>query len=334
MPLSRAQLPLSTLWVAPSTATSDEALCHRGTVPAWCVWFVRVQLGLVYFFAGLAKVQPDWLMAAQPLATWLPARADLPLLGPLLSQPWTPHLWSWAGMFFDLTIPFWLCWRRTRGLAYLAVVGFHLVTASLFHIGVFPWLMMALTPVFFRPDWPRSWSARLRGASLPLRTPNRAPSSHETASPWLLPVLGIWLTMQVLIPLRHHLAEGEKLWNEAGFRFAWHVMIIEKNGSSSFRVHTDRGRFVVRGREELTTLQERQMSTQPDMLLQYAHRLRDRFRAEGHGDVRVFVDAYAALNGRRSQRLIDPEVNLANVNHRWAERGWVEPLHRRSFHSP
>src|SRR5690606_40341744 len=36
----------------------------------------RVQVGLVYFFAGMAKAQSDWLLHAQPLRIWLGANTE------------------------------------------------------------------------------------------------------------------------------------------------------------------------------------------------------------------------------------------------------------------
>ena len=41
---------------------------------------------MVYVFAGLAKLNADWLLDAQPLRIWLAARSDLPIVGPLLAQ--------------------------------------------------------------------------------------------------------------------------------------------------------------------------------------------------------------------------------------------------------
>ena len=52
------------------------------TVAAAWVWLVRAQVAVVYAFAGLAKLQADWLVRAEPLRFWLPARRDLlPLVG-------------------------------------------------------------------------------------------------------------------------------------------------------------------------------------------------------------------------------------------------------------
>src|SRR5687767_4968686 len=79
----------------------------------------------------------------------------MPLVGPLFAYDATAFVMSWSGAFFDLTIPLWLAWRPSRPFAYATVVTFHLATAALFRIGMFPWVMIALTPIFFAPDWPR-----------------------------------------------------------------------------------------------------------------------------------------------------------------------------------
>ena len=91
-----------------------------GRYPAWVIWMLRFQVGMVYVFAGLAKLNGDWLLRAEPLSTWLPARSEMWLIGPGLTIPVVAYLLSWAGAFFDLTIVVWLSWRRTRPVAYIA----------------------------------------------------------------------------------------------------------------------------------------------------------------------------------------------------------------------
>ena len=78
---------------------------------------------VVYVFAGLAKLNSDWLVHALPLRLWLPARTDLPIVGRLLDERWTAYALSWAGAAFDCTVVALLLWRRTRVWAWLAVVG-------------------------------------------------------------------------------------------------------------------------------------------------------------------------------------------------------------------
>jgi len=64
--------------------------------PAWTLWLLRAQLGLVYFYAGVAKLNPDWL-AGEPLRTWLAARTDFPVIGHLFTTEWMVYLLSYGG---------------------------------------------------------------------------------------------------------------------------------------------------------------------------------------------------------------------------------------------
>src|SRR5690606_15447905 len=53
------------------------------TIPRWCLDALKLFVCLVYLYAGLAKVNSDWLLHAQPLRIWLPAKNDLPIIGPI-----------------------------------------------------------------------------------------------------------------------------------------------------------------------------------------------------------------------------------------------------------
>ncbi len=128
---------------------------RRTHVPAWTILIFKLQLGIVYFYAGLAKLNPDWLLHAQPLRLWLPARTHLPVIGPFLGKVWVAYLFSWSGALYDLSIPFLLLYRRTRLLAYFVVIAFHALTAALFPIGMFPYIMMAATLIFFPESFHR-----------------------------------------------------------------------------------------------------------------------------------------------------------------------------------
>ena len=123
-------------------------------VPRWIILLPQTQLALVYLFGGIAKLNSDWLLHALPMRIWLQARTGIPVIGQLFDIPFVAYLMSWGGALFDLTIVFWLSWRRSRPFAYLAVVGFHSMTWALFNIGMFPWIMIASTIIFFdEQDW-------------------------------------------------------------------------------------------------------------------------------------------------------------------------------------
>ncbi|QRK09241.1 HTTM domain-containing protein [Archangium violaceum] len=123
--------------------------------------------------------------------------------------------------------------------------------------------------------------------------------------------------MQFLLPLRHLLYPGDVLWTEEGFRFSWNVMLMEKDGMAGFRVSEPST-----GKRWVVSM----MATQPDMLLTFAHYLARDFAERGYPGVEVRVDAFASLNGRPRQRLVDPAVNLATVGP-WDDiHGWVRPF--------
>ena len=311
-------------------AASLDAMRDPGPQPATVavgvVWALRAQVAVVYVFAGIAKLNPDWLLHAQPLRIWLYNSGDLALVGSLLKQPWVAYAASWAGAAYDLTIVGWLLWARTRPLAYAAVVLFHLATWALFPIGLFPWVMIAATLIFFSPDWP----GRL------LHRTGRSPQSTSPAdavvrgsvrlSRVALAAFALFALAQILIPLRHWFYPGNVRWNEEGYRFAWRVMLTEKTGEAQFRVSDPATgeHWVVSPDDYLTPLQTERMAYQPDMILETAHLIARDFARQGR-DIEVRADVFVAFNGRQAARLVDPSVNLAKLEHGLAPKTWILP---------
>ena len=303
------------------------------TIPAWTVWALRAQVGFVYLFAGVAKLNPDWLFDAQPIRIWLYQHGDMPIFGPILGEPWTAYFVSWAGAAFDLTIVAWLLWRRTRFWAYLALVAFHVATAVLFpRLGIFPWMMIGVSLIFFPSDWP----SRLVGKALG-RNPNPAsvsnrdvPTSlpHLTVSGALIMAgLGIFALIQVALPLRHFVYPSNVRWSEEGYLFAWRVMLTEKVGFVQYRVHDPAsGRaWLVSPDEYLTPAQVERMAIQPDLILQTAHVIAADFARRGYDGVAVRADAFSSWNGRPNARLIDPDADLAAIAPGVAAKAWILP---------
>jgi len=292
----------------------------RPLAPRWTLYALRLQVGLVYVFAGLAKLRADWLFAGQPLRTWLHGHADFPLLGPLFARPETAHAMSWAGALFDLTTPFLLLHPRTRPYAFVAVLGFHALTGLLFPIGMFPWIMACSALLLFPPEWPR----RLLGRSTPVPADSPVPILSRLG----LTALIVHFTVQLTVPLRHHLYPGDVGWTEEGFRYAWHVMLVEKTGMVTYRVHDPAsGRsFIVHPEDTLTPQQAKQMAIAPDLILAHAHHIAADFAARGMPDVTVHADAFVAYNGRPSARLIDPTIDLARERDTLARKRWILPV--------
>lgn len=296
------------------------------SIPRWSLYVMRIQVGLVYVTAGLAKLRADWLFRAEPLHTWLLASVDTPVLGPLLAHKPVAFAMSWAGAFFDLFVVAFLLWRPTRRYAYAAVLLFHAVTGALFPIGVFPIVMSLSATIFFEPDWPRRWFG-----DRPRSTPAPLPSPSTRVQRAGFAVLAVYFALQFAFPWRQLLYPGNTCWTEEGFRFAWHVMLMEKTGQVDFRVVDDYGgkSWIVTPGQSLTPLQLRMMSTQPDMILSFAHHLEEVWKRQGYADVSVYADAWASLNGRPRQRLVRPDVDLSEQQEGWAPKTWIVPLEHR-----
>ncbi len=313
---------------------------RRDRAPAWTVNVFKFQLGVVYFFAGLAKLNPDWLFEAMPLRLWLPAFSHLPVIGPALQWPETAFAFSWAGALYDLTIVFFLLVSRTRLWAYLAVIGFHLMTALLFQIGMFPYIMILSTLIYFSPafhdrliDGARNVLRRLfpapgAGRQSPSPVVPRAYAYRARSARVLAVVLSLHVVTQLVLPFRYVLYPDDLFWTEEGYRFSWRVMLMEKAGYTTFQVHDSEtaASWEVANWEYLTPNQEKMMATQPDMILQFAHFLRDEYREQGYENLVISADSYVTLNGRRSRPFIDPSVDLSRVHQGWAHKAWILPF--------
>jgi vitamin K-dependent gamma-carboxylase len=296
------------------------------SVPAWMLWALRAQVGLVYFFGGVAKLKGDWLLRAEPMKTWLAANGEFPILGRLFHYDATAYAMSWAGAAFDLCVVPLLLWRRSRPFAYAAVVAFHVITAGMFQLGLFPWIMIASSTLFFPPTWPQTLLGRL-GVKAD-RWLGAGAGNVSRATPRAAWLLVPYFSLHLLVPFRHLAYPGPVCWTEEGYRFSWNVMLMEKDGWTRFHVRDPQSgqQWTVGPRQYLSAEQNKMMSSQPDMILAFAHFLADEFRAKGIASPEVRVDAYASLNGRPNAQLIDPAVDLAKERDGLAPKRWILPF--------
>lgn len=312
----------------------------RDTTYAWHIGILKFQLGIVYFFAGVAKLHSDWLFDAQPLKIWLQAHHNLPIFGGLLESDWVAYLFSWFGCIYDLTIPFFLLSSLTRPFAYFFVVAFHIITWYLFPIGVFPWVMICSTLIFFSPEFHQRILLRLEHVfnAKPLQS---KPLFHNRFKKLTSVFLVIYLSFQILTPFRYLLYPSPKdlFWHEEGFRFSWRVMLMHKEGHATFYlVDPDSGRqSEIINSDFLTQTQEDQMSTQPDMILQYARIIHSHYAGKTltHGNQtfkidnpEVHAEVFVSLNGRPSQLFVDKKHNLLDYEYDLNHRAWIEPFKR------
>lgn len=301
-------------------------------IPKWTIDSIKLMLGIVYFYAGLAKINSDWLCKAMPLKIWLPSKYDLPFIGEnLMHQNWFHYAMSWSGMLYDLLIPFLLLYKPTRIFAFVLVVFFHLFTRVLFPIGIFPYVMIVGSLIFFDAKLHHKIINILRVIlkSFKIQPKTVAPKpfqfNHEKI---VIYGFGIFFAIQLLLPFRYLLYPSELFWREEGYRFSWRVMLMEKKGYANFKVVNPEQNtfFYVDNTDFLSSFQEKQMSTQPDFILEYAHFLGEHFKSQGHQPIEIYVESFVALNGRRSQAYIDPNVDLLKQYESFRPKSWILPF--------
>lgn len=299
--------------------------------PNYFILIIKFQVFIVYFFAGLAKVNSDWLLHAQPLKIWLPAHSEMPLIGSLLTKEWVAYFFSWFGCIYDLAIPFLLFVPRFIKPTYFFVIVFHLATSLLFNIGMFPYIMIVLTTIFFSENFHISIINRIK--SILKITKSESEQLLYTPAPSLkkavISLMCIHFAIQLVLPFRYLLYPGNLYWTEQGYRFSWRVMLMEKAGTTFFFV-----RDKTTGRESeitncdyLTPMQEKMMSTQPDMMVQYAHFLKEQYEKKGMKDPAISAEAYVTLNGKASQLMVNKTVDLSAIENTYKTKNWIIPQH-------
>lgn len=326
------------LWVPAHRYFSIDAYLQpsqrSSCVPRWTIEIFKCQLLIVYFYAGLAKLNPDWLMRAMPLRIWLPAKADLPMFGDLLDQVWVAYFFSWFGAVYDLTVPFFLYMRKTRFVAYFFVIAFHISTAILFPIGMFPYIMILMTLIFFSEDFHKNIIKILQKAFPKKAIHQPSPQLRivlNKISPFssklVTGVLLLHFIIQILLPFRFVLYPDNLFWTEQGYRFSWRVMLMEKAGTAFFYVEDPKtGRKgEIDNSDYLTKNQEKMMATQPDMILQFAHFLEQEYKKMGIEDPVIKVESYVTLNGSGSRSFLNKEIDLTKEKESFSSKKWILP---------
>jgi hypothetical protein len=350
------------IWLPAADYFSVDARGQKDVkVPRWTIDCLKVFVAVVYFYAGLAKLNSDWLLHAQPLSIWLPAKYSIPLLGELLQQRWVHFAFAWSGAAYDLFIPFLLLWRPTRSVAFALVVVFHVLTRVLFPIGMFPYIMIVSALVFFGAGWHErvlGWFSglfdirnigKVRVAKNSWRSKENTPTlppykmNNTRARPWLLSgvemqnarkfgwrkvMVAAVLLVHLLLPWRYLLAPGELFWTEEGYRFSWRVMLMEKAGYLTYKIEDPNTgkRRTINPDNYLTTFQQKQLATQPDFILEFAHFLAEEHRQKNEPLPAIYAESYVALNGRGSTVYVDPDVNLTTIKPSTPRTEWLMPF--------
>uniref|UniRef100_A0ABM5EPX2 Vitamin K-dependent gamma-carboxylase n=1 Tax=Pogona vitticeps TaxID=103695 RepID=A0ABM5EPX2_9SAUR len=316
-------------------------------VPLWNYTVLRMQIFIVYFIAGIKKLDADWVggYSMGSLARhWLFSPFRL-----VMSEEMTNLLVvHGGGLMLDLTAGFLLFFDATRPVALFFVSYFHCMNSQLFSIGMFSYTMLATSPLFCYPDWPRRLIARMPACFqglLPLADPPQ-PSQEcvygeagreerpgrASRKLGLRQKLGALFTVvyvleQFFLPYSHFITQGYNNWTNGLYGYSWdmmvhsrshqHVKITYRDGLTGEIGYLNPGVFT----------QSRRWKDHADMLKQYATCLSHLLKNYNVSEPEIYFDIWVSINDRFQQRLFDPQVDIVQAE--WSpfrKTAWLKPL--------
>jgi hypothetical protein len=291
------------------------------SMPQWCRYVIILQLFIVYTYASLAKLYPDWLDTTV-IENLMYGKRDYIIVGQMLQQKWVHYMLAYGGILFDGLIVPLLLFKPTRKYAFIISIFFHLFNSFVFQIGIFPYLSLAFTLFFFPSEIVNKYFLKKKPRYIvnevivpKLKTP-------------LIVLFSIYFIIQIGLPLRHHFIEGDVLWTEEGHRLSWRMMLRTKEGKTDYWVENkDTGkRLKIDISHYLSPKQIRSASTKPDMIWQFSQRLKEKFKDEGQ-DVAIYVTSKVSVNGKPYKPFINREIDIAGLEWNvFKHSPWILPL--------
>ena len=289
-------------------------------MPRWCVLIIIAQLWIVYTYASVAKIYPDWLDYTVA-SNLMKKRAGYPIVGSILQEHWAHVAITYFGILFDLLIIPLLLWKRTRIAAFCCSIFFHLFNSYVFRIGIFPYMSLAFSVFFFSKE--TIHYVFMRKKEFYNAKEIILPSYRKI----VVPLLVLWFSIQIILPLRHWFIPGDVLWTEEGHRLSWRMMLRGRSGITHFYVQDKNDstakKIRVNKKDYLSKKQQRLVSSKPDAMWQFAQYLKKEYQSKGK-DISVYVKSRMSVNGKKRKQFIDPNVDLANTPwFHWKTNPWI-----------
>ncbi|XP_063788044.1 vitamin K-dependent gamma-carboxylase isoform X1 [Pseudophryne corroboree] len=311
-------------------------------VPLWNYTLLRTQIFIVYFIAGIKKLDADWVEGYSMGSLsrhWLFDPFKL-----IMSEEMTSLVViHWGGLILDLTAGYLLFFDITRPFALFFVSYFHCMNSQLFSIGMFSYTMLATSPLFCYPDWPRRLVSKLPRClhwALPrTQTPQKSPEcvypgqkGKSAVLPGLRHKIGaiftvIYIIEQLFLPYSHFITQGYNNWTNGLYGYSWDMMVHSRSHQHVKVTYRDGVTGEIGYLNPGVFTQTRRWKDHADMLKQYATCLQGLLGAYNISEPEIYFDVWVSINDRFQQRLYDPTVDIVKAE--WSpfrKTPWVKPL--------
>lgn len=311
---------------------------NKKVIPYWFLLLVQIQIVIVYFYGGLAKLNGDWLFRQQPLRVLLEDSKQNALLPDLNSSSFALYLLTYGGLIYDLTIGFILWNKKTRKVGILLSLVFHLSNIVLFNfgdngdIGGFPLFMIFALLLFIDPATFRTAISKWAPSKEPQK--KKAATIEESVKfnkhqQLTIACLSIYISFQLLFPFRHLLYRGNPSWTARGSKFSWRMKIHSKKPDIRFFARSsakDSLREINVG-AIINSMQRYHLGEDPVMIVQFAHYIGAELNDRGFQNPEVYAHTKISLNGRPPYPIVDSTVNLLKLEHHlFKADNWIIPL--------
>jgi hypothetical protein len=280
-------------------------------MPVYYSWIFILQVSILYIYGTIAKFYPDWLDGTFTQIMY--QGANIPeVFKDFVTQKWFYIAIAYLGILFDGLIVPMLLWKRTRTLAIVASLIFHLFNSVTLQIGIFPYFALSFAVFFYPPDQMRRVFFKKKPAFVVSEDYTRQVLQHSL-SKGAVAVLSIFMIFQLLLPLRQHVVKGDILWTDEAHRLSWRMMLRSRGGYTNFIVKNKQTgeRSFYPLETVLTTKQKARLNT-PDMIWQMSQYIKKEYEAKGL-EVSIFVDSWVSINGREYSQFVNPEVDFTTV---------------------
>ncbi|CAH1236547.1 unnamed protein product [Diabrotica balteata] len=328
----------------------DKSLKNRD-VPYWNYFILKYQFFLLYFLAGLKKMNMEWLdgyAMANLGEHWVFTPFSL-VLHPEQIAYFIVH---WFGFLLDLTIGFWMLIDVTRPVAFLFCASFHLMNSRLFGIGMFPYVCLATMPLFCEETWPKKIMSLFTNKNLDSSPSNnclyqlkgkKGPSEYNTTITWqhklVVSLVLFHCGLQVFLPYSHFITKGYNNWTNGLYGYSWDMMVHSWDTVVIIKVvdnENQRELFV----DPQALTDGTRWGIHADMCVQYAQCLKRNVipntdtldtnynsKESLSSNISVYIDVWCSLNKRFTQRMYNPNYDLLKAN--WSPFQpveWLLPL--------
>lgn len=298
-------------------------------VPRWQQFILQAQIVIVYFYSGISKIKPDWLLRKEPATSMVDLMKDTHWLAPWLKNGFTVNLLTYGVFLLDILAPLLLWHKPLRRWVLIPFALFRLAISLIFDdTGVFPFVMLAAMILFYETQ---ELPLLRKLASGKQKTSNDAGAlAIPRASAFVRYTLIGYFVFQVLFPLRGFFLPNQLDYTTIGNRFSWRIKtdareieemkFVLQHPASNQEMPVNIQTFV-------NEMHINAMANDPRAVAAFARMLREEAEKQGIPGTVVKANIKVRYNGRPAQYFVSPDVDLASVKYSpFQKLDWVVPL--------